>query len=490
MYKTKVNMSSLFNGVVWNSFSTGSSMLFKFITIPILARTLTPEDFGVVALCMTIILFFSFLGGNGGISAALIAKANANRLFWSSALITNVLIGTLLSFIVFYFSSSITSFLGSGNASKYLAVLSIMLPFQFAVDILASKAISNFDFKLEAKVNLVSDVAGGICALILALNGFGAWAIVAQNIIVVGLKFIIFMIVYINFFIFYVSINKIKSLLNFSVVSVWVEISNAITFQSPIFVSSKFDSIASSGYISVYSRIAALPCDIILTAISKVLYPLFSNFKKSEDSIFSFKCSIWVNSIVLIPILLFISANSEYISYVLLGENFSEYWTVLLFITLCRAIMIPTSIFNPFLKASGKISLLSKLFFLRSFLTVALSIPFTIYLGIDGLLYSLFITTVISFVFYVTKVCSALNIKLKVFFKIINPAFISGGVIFLLTYIPVYVVDLSPTLSFIISFVLSFISYFIVLFLYYPLLIKVRDIDSMKHFFLKCKDFN
>jgi succinoglycan exporter len=130
---SKLDSNQVMSGASWMMFANVASVILKFITIPILARMLSPEDFGIVALGMSVVFILSLLGGKGGFSGALIAQHNSNCIAWNSSYWANSFVGFIFAFAMYTFSYEIAIFLGSSNAYIYIQVLALLIPLQFMV---------------------------------------------------------------------------------------------------------------------------------------------------------------------------------------------------------------------------------------------------------------------------------------------------------------------------------------------------------------------
>jgi succinoglycan exporter len=481
---SNLNSNQVLSGASWMMLANVASVLLKFITIPILARMLSPEDFGVVALGMSIVFFLTLLGGKGGFSGALIAQKNSNFLAWNSAYWTNIFVGFIFAILMFFFSSELAVFLGSHKATVYIQVLALLIPIQFMVDILNAKLIAQLEFKNEAKVTSFSDVTAGIVSLVAALYGMGAWALILQHFLsqlfrIVG--FIKFGGLWMRF---QFSLSELKKLMSFSCISIGLEIANFIAMQAPIIIASKFIGISSSGAISIQNRLASLPGDIVLQGISKVLFPIFSQKYMSEQGMKEgFLWSIWLNSIVLVPVLFGIALIAQPLTALVLGEQYEAHWYVLAGLALSKGIMVPCASFNPFMKANGKILALWAMISSRAILVVLLGILGSIHGGGVGLIYGLVLSSVLSFCIFFIVGFKVNKIKYKeAITAIIVPIFatISMSITIKLLF---YFTDLNQPLQLILGISTGMSIYVIIILLAYHKLRQVRNAKELKFFF-------
>jgi len=471
------------NGASWGVFANGFSTLLKFATIPILARMLTPEDFGAVAVAMVVIMFFSLLGGKGGLSAALIYENKPTQLTWNSALLTNFFIGVISTLILFIYAHEIAEIFGAAEYYTVLQILSFIIPLQFINDIFSAKLFKESRFKTESKILSLTDFISVVAAIVLALYGAGVWALVAQHMVANILKLFLLLLVTNGWSLNY-SFTEIKKLYKFSFQTFWVEIANFISFYAPIVIASKIIGVAASGNISVKNRITALPGDIIQQGIAKVLFPVFVSTKDKGDQKELLLWSIWINSILMMPMLVGLAIIAESATKVLLGYNFQSEWLVLSFLALSRAITAPCAGMNPYLKGVGEIRLLLIAFIIRAGLVVLFCFFGANYFGLIGLSLALVASSLISFFILFYFVMSASELT---FSELIEPIKKPCHAILFMSFITgafVFYCD-KGLMELLLGFSIGLLSYILALYSLYPELRKVTTLSSLKTFFIK-----
>lgn len=162
----------------WSMVGEVSAKLISPIIIVVLARILTPEDFGVVAAATVVTSFFQVIW-DGGLSKTLIQKQDrviesANVVFWC-----NLSIALLLSALLVVFSASIASFFNDEriiDVAKVLALLPIFGAFGSVQSALFQR---NFEFKKLFFVRLATTMTPALASIPLAVAGAGYWALVA-----------------------------------------------------------------------------------------------------------------------------------------------------------------------------------------------------------------------------------------------------------------------------------------------------------------------
>ncbi|MBR9833832.1 MAG: lipopolysaccharide biosynthesis protein [Alphaproteobacteria bacterium] len=176
------------NGAAINMMVTVSKTLLQFaIVLPILARVLPPSDFGLVAMALAFVSFFTMFN-DLGISAALVRADKPSAAFWSTAFWTNVMIGALLSLGLYWLAPHIADFYGEPIVSALVQVLCGVLFMHCIILVPTAWLQRNFKFSTIALIDLCATILAAIMAISLALNGLGVWALAWQQLTFFGIK--------------------------------------------------------------------------------------------------------------------------------------------------------------------------------------------------------------------------------------------------------------------------------------------------------------
>ncbi|MFZ4612528.1 MAG: lipopolysaccharide biosynthesis protein [Bacteroidia bacterium] len=145
----------------------------------VLARILSPEDFGTIAILIGIINIASSLW-DAGLGGALIQRKEVNESHYASAQFFNVTVGFIL-FILFYFSSGLLSkFYSKENLKSLFEAMSLLFIINAFGHIYRARLRRDLNFAIITKTTLAGVIVGGLLSIYLALNGFGIWSLVFQ----------------------------------------------------------------------------------------------------------------------------------------------------------------------------------------------------------------------------------------------------------------------------------------------------------------------
>lgn len=173
--------NSFIGGILWSFLGRGGHLLISLITSVVLARMLTPYEFGQVGIVMFFIIISKVLT-ESGLSGALIRKVDATEDDFSTVFVFNLIISVLLFFIIIMISGPIANFYDDQNLRNILIALSFILiinAFQFTQ---TARIVRDLKFRRQALYNFISVLLSSVLGIVLASKGFGVWSIVGIQI--------------------------------------------------------------------------------------------------------------------------------------------------------------------------------------------------------------------------------------------------------------------------------------------------------------------
>ena len=168
------------SGMLWKFFERISAQAVSLIVSIILARLLTPDDYGVVGI---IAIFFAFSNVfiSGGFNAALIQKKDADIEDYSSVLFISFSTATIIYLILFFCAPYISDIYGKDILVPVIRVMGITLFINAFKSILSAYISSHLMFRKFFLSTMVGTITSAIVGIVMALNGFGCWALVGQQ---------------------------------------------------------------------------------------------------------------------------------------------------------------------------------------------------------------------------------------------------------------------------------------------------------------------
>lgn len=175
-------MSKVFSGLIWKFLERFGTVGIQFIIQIILARLLSPDDYGAIAL-ITVFITVSNVFVQNGFNTALIQRQDVTEEDYSSVFWISMLVALICYIILFILSPFIADFYSMSVLNNVLKVLGLTLFFGAYNSIQIAKISKEFKFKKLFYSSLIGMCISGITGIILAMNRFGVWTLVFQQLL-------------------------------------------------------------------------------------------------------------------------------------------------------------------------------------------------------------------------------------------------------------------------------------------------------------------
>ena len=172
----------ILSGLIWRYTERFGNQVMQFVISIVLARLLTPDDFGLIAL-NTIFLVIAGLLTDSGFISAIIQKKEIDQLDLSTVFFVNLFIATTLYLLLFFLSPQIAIFYNTRELIPLLRVQSLILFFS-ALDGVQNALLSRkMQFKKSFRITLTSTIINGGAGIFLAYKGFGVWSLIISQLL-------------------------------------------------------------------------------------------------------------------------------------------------------------------------------------------------------------------------------------------------------------------------------------------------------------------
>lgn len=309
------------SNVFWKFFERITAQLVSFIVSLILARILSPNDYGTVAILLVFIeianAFVAF-----GLGNSLIQKKDADDLDFSSVLFFNLGLSIVLYFLIFVSAPYIAHFYSNKDLILVIRVFSLRIILASINSVQQAYVSKQMIFKKFFLATFFGTVISGFVGVIFAYKGFGVWALVAQNLInnSVDTCILALTIGWRPKLVF--SLERIITLYKFGWKILVEGIANTISGQIRNLIIGKIYTSADLGYYTKAQQFPNLIMVNINTSISSVLFPAMSNIQDDEKNmLFLMRKAIRVSSYLLFPMLFGMAAVANNMIIVLLTEK-------------------------------------------------------------------------------------------------------------------------------------------------------------------------
>lgn len=314
----------LLTGVFYTSLAKYSGILVQLVVTAILARLLTPSDYGIVAVATVFIAFFNILS-DIGIGPAIIQFKDLTKKDLSNIFSVTAYLGVFMGGLFFLGSGIIAKYYGSPTLVPVCRLLSLTILFHCLNIVPLNLQYKNKRFKLTATVTLSVQISTAIVAIILAWLNFGVYALVVQQILSTTLIFTIYCLHEKLSFIIKIDFEPIKKILSFSIYQFLFNIINYFARNLDKLLVGRYIGLAPLGQYEKSYRTMMLPLQNITFVITPVMQPIFSEMQNNLQlmaekytKMFSLLCYIGF------PMSILLSFSGKELVLLLFGEQWAE----------------------------------------------------------------------------------------------------------------------------------------------------------------------
>lgn len=178
----EIAVSSIF----WTVIQKYTMLIVNFLSSIVLARLLTPYDYGCIGM-LEIFITISTIMIDSGLGSALLQKKRPTPEDYSTIFYWNLVLSIIIYFILFFCAPMIGRFYNISILTKILRIQGIILLINALKMIPSNQLRKQFLFKPMAIITISSSIISIIVTVIMAYNGFGVWALVTQNLLIAAL---------------------------------------------------------------------------------------------------------------------------------------------------------------------------------------------------------------------------------------------------------------------------------------------------------------
>lgn len=267
-------------GFAWRFMQNSGGKLIQFAIQVVLARLLVPFDYGLIAM-IAVFTNIAMVFIETGFSSAIIQRKNIGDEDLSSVFYCGIGVSFLLYLVIWFASPSIASFYGEPKLTSLLRVQAISLIIAAFYSVQQAIVSRNLQFKKSFVMSMAGMIAQGVIGIVLALQGYGAWALVFSTL---GNNLVSCLVVSLlvqfkpklSF-----SFQKIKSLFSFSSKVLFSSLISTIFNNIRALIIGK---VYSSEDLAFYNRGYHFPSTIMEVVDGSMTTVLFSALSKCQDS--------------------------------------------------------------------------------------------------------------------------------------------------------------------------------------------------------------
>lgn len=268
-------------GVAWNLIELISHQGIKFVLGVILARLLTPEDFGLIGM-ITVFFTVAQVFVSGGFSQAYIQKNNVSDLDANTVFLTNLVVSLFAYSLLWLAAPAISRFYEQPILIDLIRVMAVVVIINAFNIIQMAQVTRAVDFKRKTKITLSSTIASGLAGVTAAFMGLGVWSLVVQQMSVrifmtVGLLLTTRWKPRLQF-----SISSFRSLFSFGAWILAASLIRTVFDNIYILTIGKFFPVAELGFYTNAKKFQQLAGHQIAAAVGAVAFPVLSRLQNEK----------------------------------------------------------------------------------------------------------------------------------------------------------------------------------------------------------------
>lgn len=316
-------------GLGWSALDNAARYGMQFVIGIVLARLLSPDDYGLLGLVGIFTVVCTALV-NGGFTTALIRKKDATEDDYNTVFICNLGMSLLLYAVTFLCAPLIADFFGRGELLALVRVSSLGLIIGALAMVQQTRLTKRIDFKTQTKITLVASAISGVVGIIMAVAGFGVWALVAQQLTSHTMRTVQLYIYnrWLPQFCFYK--ESFRELFGFGWKMMVSALLDAVWKELYQVVVGKFYNPATLGQYTRGRHYAQLFSSNLTTVVQRVTYPVLSNIQDDNERMVSaYRRIIRTSMFITAVALFFLGAVSEPLIFCMIGPKWHEASTYL-----------------------------------------------------------------------------------------------------------------------------------------------------------------
>lgn len=272
--------------VKWSTIERFSIQGVTFLLGIVVARLLTPADYGLVGM---VGIFFGISQTliDSGFNNALVRKPDRTEDDFYTAFYFSLGISIILASSLSLCAPLIADFFNQPVLKQIVPVMSLNLIIGTIGIIPGTKIYIALDFKIDAKINFICAVSSGVFGLILAYCGFGVWALVWQGLCCSSLRMILLWILrpsklYLRF-----SKKSFNQLFGYGSKLMMSGLINTVYSEFTTIVIGKFYSPSALGYYSRGTELAIMPVRLTTNIVTRVTFPILARIQNDDERLVS-----------------------------------------------------------------------------------------------------------------------------------------------------------------------------------------------------------
>lgn len=384
------------SGLLWSFIDDIAKVGIIFVSGIILARLLTPREYGLIGMT-TIFIAISQSFIDSGFKQALIRKKDCTQTDFSTVFYFNLLVSILFYLVLFIFSEFIGKFFNEPQLGAILRVLGLGLIINALALVQQTQLTKNINFRLQTWISIISSLVSGAIGIYMAFTGYGVWSLVASTL---SRSFVVLLLLWLwrdwrPSWVF--SWASFKEMFAFGSRLLISGLINTIYQNVYNLIIGKYFSAADLGYYTQAQTFRNLPSQHLTSVIQRVSYPVLATLQDDKQRLkATYRKLIQSTMLITFVLMLGMVAVAEPLMITLVGEQWRPSIGYLQLLCIVGMFYPLHAINLNMLQVQGRSDLFLRLEVIKKVLAVPV-IVIGVFFGIKVMIIGMFVNTLISY---------------------------------------------------------------------------------------------
>ena len=386
-------------GILWSTVERFSVQGIQFLIMIVMARLLTPHDYGLIGM-LTIFIAVAQSLIDSGFSQALIRKQDRTEIDNNTVFYFNIVVSGLLYFILYISAPFVADFYNTPQLCPVMRVVCISIIFNSLAVVQRALLTIKIDFKTQAKAALTAAVTSGVVGITMAYHGFGVWSLVIQQLLNLGINTSLLWL-----------LSKWRPRLIYS----WQSFHELFAFGSKLLASGLLDTIYRNIYPIVIGKLfsasnlghytraqhfSEFPSSNLTGIIQRVTYPVLCEIQHDDTRLADiYRKILKLSAFIIFPLMIGLSSVAKPLVNIMLGQQW-DFCGQLLQIICFSMMWFPIHSINlNLLQVKGRSDLFLRLEIIKKFLGIGvlcITAPFGLIMMCYGQIFNSLVALIIN----------------------------------------------------------------------------------------------
>jgi O-antigen/teichoic acid export membrane protein len=419
------------SGFAWEGSTKILIQAVTWVTTVLVARILSPEDYGVVAIS-GVFTGALVLITNLGLMSSLINMKEVDQEDYDSVFWLNIIFSILLYTFIYAMAPFIASFYGSEQLVDVIRLSGIIMPLHGLMIVPIAIAMRNMDYKYRAIVDSLGQFVTAISAVALAYNGYGVWTLVVSVLIGQAVVVCAYFPLMNGIPRFSIKIDRIMKIAPFGLYVTGSDVLAFFTRSAGVMIIGLFLSERIVGLYSMAWHLSTMPMDKVGSIFNRIAFPAIS---RSRDNA-SFAGKLFINMhkyllVVTYPVFIGFALLAEDIVILLLTDKWVQIAPIIQALCILNMLRISGMVMPPVLTGLGLARWMFKYNVISSFVMPIVFIV-GVQFGLEGILAAWFIAFPVLYIYMLTILLPKLELSPLGFLDTFRTPIICSGIMALL----------------------------------------------------------